>query len=307
MRRRAFTLIELLVVIAIIAILIALLLPAVQQAREAARRTSCRNNMKQLALALHNYHDSFRTLPYGWDTRGMSWSGHILPYIDQANIYSTLIFQEGGLGNWGNDASPNQKACETVIPIFRCPSMAVSEHLNYNSIEARVPASYRGNAGDLVSADLDSQVVPGSRSFQDMRLNGVFSACSRVQFRDIVDGTSSTFLVGESMTDPSFTKDGQGMDHWAIGSGQMDPCRCNGTGGTEFSEMAGSTFDKMNLRKIDPAANGIIMEVTFGSWHVGGAFFTMCDGSVKFLSENIDLETYQALSTRNGSEVIGEY
>lgn len=309
--RPGFTLIELLVVIAIIAILVALLLPAVQQAREAARRSSCRNNMKQLALALHNYHDTHKLLPYGWDTRGTGWSAHLLPYIEQSNLYDTLYFAETGFGpyagwgNWDTDGGPNQAACETVIPTFRCPSMALEDHVNMNGIEARVPASYRGNAGSDASADDASAAIAGSLSFEARVLNGVFWACSNTFFPDIKDGLSNTMLLAEAWTDPNFSKDGQSMDFWYIGSPQADPCNCaGGTGGTEFSEFVGSTYVRMNLRKVDPSASGVLMEVSHGSWHTGGAFFAMCDGSVHFLSENIDLGIYQGLSTRAKGETV---
>ena len=118
--KRGFTLIELLVVIAIIAILIALLLPAVQQAREAARRTQCKNNLKQLGIALHNYHDTFGVFPYGFDAREALWTVMILPQIEQGNLYATIIWQEGGAGNWDADGSPNEIACGTVLEAFRC-------------------------------------------------------------------------------------------------------------------------------------------------------------------------------------------
>lgn len=306
-----FTLIELLVVIAIIAVLIALLLPAVQQAREAARRSSCRNNMKQLGLALHNYHDTFKTFPYGWDTRGMLWSGHVLPYMDQANIYNTLIFQESGPGNWDLDTSPNEAACETVIPTFICPSLPKNFQYDYNGIDKRVVASYRGNAGSLASSDdasTSASIMPGTISLESMNLDGIFSACSRTNIAHITDGTSNTILLGESQSDPDFVKDGQGMDWWYIGSPQTDPCACNGgTGGTEFTEAVGTTILNMNLRDINPAANGSLLEITFGSWHEGGAFFNLCDGSVRFISENIDLNLYKAISSRQGGETVGDF
>lgn len=120
--RNGFTLVELLVVIAIIGVLVGLLLPAVQQAREAARRMSCSNNMRQLSLATLNYESSFKVLPPGWNTHGTLWSAAILPQIEQASLYSTLIFAESGLGNWNNVASPNYRACQTPISMFQCPS-----------------------------------------------------------------------------------------------------------------------------------------------------------------------------------------
>lgn len=308
-RSPGFTLIELLVVIAVIAILIALLLPAVQQAREAARRTSCRNNLKQIALALHNYHDRARTFPFGWDTHGTGWSAMILPEIEQSTIYRTLIFRESGPGNWAANGSPNERACGTLIPAFRCPSMPQAEHIDNFGIPNRVPVSYRGNAGSQASSDDTSTIViPGTKSLEMMRQDGIFYACSSVRMRDIIDGTSSTFLVAESLTEPGFIKDGNAMDYWMIGSPQIDPCRCDGgTGGTEFSEFVGTTIARMNLRRLDPAAPGRLMELAFGSWHAGGALVSFCDGSVRFVAENIDASVYRALGSRNGGEVIGEF
>ncbi len=307
--RRAFTLIELLVVIAIIGILVALLLPAVQQAREAARRSQCRNNMHNIGLALHNYHDKHTRFPYGWDQRGMTWTGHILPEIDQGPLFNTLIFQESGPGNWDDDTSPNETACETIIPVFRCPSMPLSNQMDYNNINQRVPCSYRGSSGSRASSDDASAIViPGSISLESLGQNGIFYACSSIRFRDITDGNSTTILVGESMTDPGFTKDGQGMDYWYIGNPQSDPCNCDGgTGGTEFSENVGSTIARMNARTLEPTMSGVLMELTFGSYHEGGALFLMCDGSVRFINENVDADLYLGLGSRNANEVLGDF
>ena len=308
-RAGGFTLVELLVVIAIIGVLVGLLLPAVQAAREAARRMSCSNNLKQMGLALHNYHDTFNVFPYGWDNRGASWSTHILRQIEQGNLYETLIFQESGPGNWAYDDGPNEIACGTLIDTYRCPSMAIAEHRTNNGIPGRVPASYRGNAGSKSSSDDTSTIViPGTLSLENLNQDGMFYACSRIKFRDLSDGTSNTLMLGESYTDPAFVKDGQAMDHWYIGSPQADPCRCNGgTGGTEFTEFVGTTIAPINARRVDPTLHGSLMELSFGSYHVSGAQFVLADGSVKFLSETMNMATYQGLSSRNGKEVLGEY
>lgn len=307
-RRTGFTLVELLVVIAIIGILIALLLPAVQAAREAARRSQCANNMKQIGLACHNYHDSFKVFPYGWDDRGSGWTLHILPYLELGNIYDTIIFQESGPGNWSS-GSANQTACETVIPVFRCPSMPLDEHISYNGIAERVPASYRGNAGSESSSDDTSTItIPGTKSLENTTQDGIFYACSTTRFAGVTDGTSNTLLVGESRPDPAFVKDGQGMDFWYIGSPQADPCRCDGgNGGTEFSEFVGTTLAPMNAFLKYPGLNGRLMELSFGSYHSGGAQFLMGDGNVRFISDTIDETTYLALGSRNGREVISGF
>jgi len=305
---RGFTLVELLVVIAIIGILIALLLPAVQAAREAARRTQCANHLKQIALAIHNYHDAFKVVPYGWDDRGTGWSLHLLPFCEWGALYETIHFQESGPGNW-DSGSANTAACATVLPLFRCPSMPVPEHVTYNNVPDRVPCSYRGNAGSEASSDDTSTiVVPGSKSLEHLDQNGIFYACSRVRFADVTDGTSNTIFLGESRTDPEFVKDGQGMDFWYIGSPQIDPCRCDGgTGGTEFSEFVGTTLAPMNAFVKHPGMHGCLMELSFGSYHAAGAHFAMGDGNVRFIADAIDGNVYLAIGSRNGGEVAGGF
>ena len=304
---RGFTLIELLVVIAIIAILIALLLPAVQQARESARRTQCRNNMKNLGLALHNYHDNVNVFPFGFDERETLWSAMILPQIEQAPLYNTLIWAESGAGNW-NVNSANEMACATPIGVLSCPSMAIGPRDN-ESIEGRVPTSYRACAGSNVYSDDASTIPSGSPAnavaLENSTCNGMFYGCSSIRFRDVVDGTSNTIMIGESFTD-TFSKDGQQMDYWNFGCPQSGGWNAWDTGGTEYSEGLGSTGPHINSR-LDPTAHGVLMEISFGSWHTGGAHFTMADGSVRFISENIDLNLYRGLGSVKGGEVSGEF
>ncbi|GIW98783.1 MAG: prepilin-type N-terminal cleavage/methylation domain-containing protein [Pirellulaceae bacterium] len=303
-RRKGFTLVELLVVIAIIGILVGLLLPAVQAAREAARRMSCQNNVKQLALALHNYESTHKRFPFGWNTHGTLWSAMLLPFIEQGNLYQTLEFSE--YRNWATDDTPNEAAAGTPISVFRCPSLPIAQSFNNSGIPTRRPSSYRGNGGSEVTSD-DTSTIPvaGTKSFEQLNLNGIFYACSAIRFGDITDGTSNTFAFGESRTDPEFVKDGQGMDFWFIGSPQADPCSCTGnTSGTEFSEAVGSTYMQMNLQIRDPGAHGRLIELAFGSYHTGGAHFGICDGSVQFLSENMDLTVYRNLGARNDGQVV---
>jgi prepilin-type N-terminal cleavage/methylation domain-containing protein len=308
-QQRAFTLVELLVVIAIIGILVGLLLPAVQAAREAARRMSCSNNLKQIGLAMHNYESAIKRLPFGWNTHGTLWSAMILPYMEQSPLYNTLIFSDKV--NY-DAANLNRKACETVLSVYRCPSMPLDQHMNYNGITKRVPASYRAVGGSIVSSDDKSTRVgvPGlsagsTNSFEDRILDGSFYACSSTRFGDVTDGLSNTIFVGESHTDPRFTKDGQGMDFWVIGSPQVDPCNCKGgTGGTEASETAGSMIVQIDAQLRTPGINGKLMEVAFGSYHIGGAMFLMGDGSVTFLTDSIDMRVYRAAGSRNGGEAL---
>ncbi len=301
-----FTLVELLVVIAIIGILVGLLLPAVQAAREAARKMQCSNNLHQLGLALHNYESKFKKFPAGWTIHGAFWSAAILPELEQNPLFTSLLFQESGLGNWDNPSSPNYQATRAVLSVFRCPTGPFMAPQNYNGILNRVPVSYRGNGGSLVSSDdASTRTVAGTQSFEEIDLDGIFYGCSKVRFGDIPDGTSNTVAFGESRTDPDFSKDGQGMDFWAIGGPQVDPCRCDGgAGGTEFSEASGSFFPVPNAAVTRPATNGYLMEVAFGSFHTGGTFMGMCDGSIRFISDSIEIQAYRAIGSRNRSEAI---
>jgi prepilin-type processing-associated H-X9-DG protein len=307
-------LVELLVVIAIIGVLVGLLLPAVQAAREAARRMSCGNNLKQIGLAMHQYHDTHRLFPYGFGTNQEFWSALILPQLEQGNLHSTLVWANSAYAgaahgtNWTNFQSPNRRACETVVSTFRCPSMAQPEHLNYNSIAARVPVSYRGVAGANVASD-DASTRPAGytaakfTALEQTPLDGVLFGASRIGFRDILDGTTNTLLIGEAYTDCEFVKDGQGMDYFAFFSPQMGLWAPGRLTGTEHSEGLGSAIVPINSR-LNPTIHGVLMEMSFGSYHAGGAMFTLADGSVRFLPQSIDFAIYQGLATRSGGEVV---
>ena len=308
-----FTLIELLVVIAIIGLLVAMLLPAVQQAREAARRTTCRNHLKNIGLALHNYHDTHGCFPFGFDERESLWSAMILPQIEQSPMYGTLVFQESGPGNWDSGGTNEMAAC-TLIPVYRCPSMAVSEHIDDNPsgsiMEGRVPISYRACSGSNGWSDAASTIPPdapsGSVALDSILLNGMFYGSSRLRFADATDGSTNTILVGESYTDPLFIKDGQAMDYWQLGAPQTGTWVPGENGGTEFSEGIGSAGPRINSR-LDQSVTGAVMEVSFGSYHTGGATFGFTDGSVRFISETIDIQTYRALGSRQGGEVVNDF
>jgi prepilin-type N-terminal cleavage/methylation domain-containing protein len=300
---RGVTLVELLVVIAMIGVMVSLLLPAIQAARESMRRTQCQNHLRQQGLALSLYTDVNGSLPPGWNTMGHAWNAMILPFLEQSNLFDMLLFQEDGAGNW-EAGGANTRVIQTVVPLYRCPSMPLEEHLHSLSVPNRVPGSYRGNAGSLATSDDQSTLpVPGTLSLEDLRQNGLFFACSQVRLADITDGLSQTLAVVESRTDPRFVKDGQSLDFWYIGSPQVDDCRCDGgTGGTEFSEFVGTTYAPLNATRREPALSGLLLELSFGSYHAGGAYALRADGSVSFLDDNIAQHVLRALSSRATGE-----
>ncbi|AMV19758.1 DUF1559 domain-containing protein [Planctomyces sp. SH-PL14] len=302
-RKRGFTLIELLVVIAILAVLVAILLPAVQQARQAARRSQCSNNMRQLGLGMHNYHEVSNVLPYGWDTFEGSWHCQILPFIDQGALWNKFIWQESGPGNW-DSGSANTVACATFVPTFICPSYSGPSKLTNQGITDRRPVSYRASTGSKAVAD-ESNDITGQTvvAFDEVPQDGMFWGCSSVRFADVSDGLSNTIMIGESYTDPQYSKDGQGMDFWQFGSPQTGGWAPGNTSGGEFTEFVGSCNGPINAR-LQPSVHGAIMEASFGSYHPGGAFFVIGDGSVKFISENIDIVSYQGMGSRAGNERV---
>ncbi len=321
--RLGFTLIELLVVIAIIAVLIALLLPAVQQAREAARRVSCQSNLKQLGLALHNYHDTHGLFPFGWDDHGTGWSAMILPQLEQSGYYSGLTFAEAGGGNWGSGGG-NERLAGTYLSIFRCPSLTQPEHLEEShpqadGIPGRMPASYRGVASSVATHDGEAATKPSFKDPAD--IDGVFGGCTRVALRHLSDGTTNTLLLGESRTDFEFEKAcnskdpnspfaRENTDHWAIGSPDIDGydhALAPGGPGQEFTEFVGSTAAALNARLRQADFTGCEIESSFGSYHPGGAYFCLADGSARFLADGIDCRLYAALASRAKGEVTTDF
>ena len=302
--RRGFTLIELLVVIAIIAILVALLLPAVQQAREAARRSQCKGHLKQIGLALHNYHDSYSVLPFGYMTHGTGWSAMILPQLDQTPLYDTLVFTESGLGDW-DIAGPNQTACTTVLPVFQCPTNPyLNPHASNPKMPNRVPSAYVGSVSGTVG------LVPWAPSaltpdilFAQVQNDGIFYRNSSTRMRDVTDGTSNTIFAGEAPTNVGLIKNSQEIDHWYIGAWQVDgdylppPSILE-----ETAEFVCSTGIPLNAH-LDDTISGHEWEAAFGSYHPGGAHLLLGDGAVKFLNENLDRSVFSALGTRDGEEI----
>ncbi len=340
-RASGFTLVELLVVIAIIGILVALLLPAVQQAREAARRTQCLNNLKQIGLALHNHHNAVGTLPLGAAlTEGAMWSAFILPYMEEQNLRDliTLLEHQQYAMNQPFYSYPvldpnfrNLVACETVIPVYRCPSAGLPEHMqdqgqdaNYY-IQRRVPGSYIACASGTATSQVINQVMGEGRSYLEnmdgvmwgLRIETPADAKGLVSFRKVKDGLSKTIAVGEAVTDFQTILDlsaansngypdpeptlGNRKDHWYIGSDSID-----GPGIGDPSEALGSTGVPPNYHKrpgdhcrFSFAPDCQALQLSFSSEHSGVLQVVLCDGSVQTIQEDIDPFLWSQMGTRS--------
>lgn len=365
-RNRGFTLIELLVVIAIIAILVALLLPAVQQAREAARRTQCKNNLKQLALACHNFHDVYNRMPpsstmdfddtvdnswsdggqynasggLGWDfAPGQGVLFHLLPYMEQKNLYEKAVAAKGfddhfnsayngvkgvykaGTTQWFN-TNEDWALHQTKMPMYECPSdpqigqstqwyffghcLGLNRDSFYSigvtgGTEVGAPASYLGVAGQVhgigftrsgstltpCTSELDPKSKdPNGDGVQDFQnatqLRGVFGGTrTNVNFRDITDGTSNTLLFGETTAGTTY------KNPWYV-----------------INSLGVTTFTNPTYKN---SANEDRGRFSFNSLHTGGAQFALSDGSVRFISQNVDRATMLYLGAMQDGKVVGEF
>ncbi len=322
-KSRGFTLIELLVVIAIIAVLVSLLLPAVQQAREAARRTQCKNNLKQLGLALHNYESTHRVFPPGSLGYPFVWSpqAQLLPYIDQGNLQGLLGFQVPPMVAFGTGFDPvavgqNENAAKTSIPILTCPSdnERVPDSL-YGGI------SYPANAGSGIN---QPGVAADDGSVSDA--DGVIFQRSKIGFRDVTDGTSNTVAFGEQLL-------GDGVNSVPAGTDfrrrvvelpmatQTTEAACTAAGAPAWSGQRGAKWINGHMAdamynhyfvpnaKVPDCHNGFhnFAITSARSAHAGGVQGALVDGSVRFVSENLDLTVWRGIATRGGSEVPGEF
>ncbi len=318
--RPGFTLIELLVVIAIIAVLIALLLPAVQQAREAARRTQCKNNLKQIGLALHNYHDVYNCFPptvciRPGDFGQWSAQARILPYLDQANLQNLIDFSAS--------YKSQPKVPKTRVPAYLCPS-EINDKASLRDGIDQYPLNYVANQGTWLVFDPVGGLQP----------QGAFMPNGRIRTADFVDGLSNTVGFAEVKAFQPNLKGGGSVtvalpsDVATIvgfgASGDFDPIdshtewvegRVHQTGFTTtlnpnsrvpFS-TGGSTYDVDFTSAEEDATSTTYAAITSRSYHVGLVQILIMDGSVRSISNNVNNGIWRSLGTRAGGEVIGEF
>lgn len=328
-RRKAFTLIELLVVIAIIAILIALLLPAVQQAREAARRSTCKNNLKQWGLALHNYHDVSKQFPAallnsGRYSGGAARNGPVrnttgwtmlLPYIDEGERFRKWNFNAGSStsnpragGTAGNDTT-NQALWATVPEAMICPSHpeggtkstwnAGSNH--FYSRRNATRTSYLFSTG--ATTDYDANYGAWNASLRQ----GAFGNNGGARFAQITDGTSNSFAIGEAWGGTQYRTSGH-YGPWGLNG--VHTC-CHGrvyTNSNSFINATPAYRADWHLNAVWRGdAKRRVYAWTFSSGHTGGGHFLLCDGSTRFVSENMDYRAFAAIAYIHDDELVGDF
>ena len=317
-KRNAFTLVELLVVIAIIGILVALLLPAIQAAREAARRTECSNNLKQIGLAMHNYHDTYQSFCYGANAGwGHGWHLYLLPFMEEQAIYDRTPEPWNDSGWWGGTDPRSLGLIEiarSVVKGYKCPSdpAPAVENRSINGLTNRAIGSYLGNDGSKARWDSVWEMRNGNGVLRPARFNinhRTSSPNPPIRFASITDGTANTLMVAEA---PYSASSGDALPlcsicdryyhyHMNIDSGN----------GSDFSEILGSTYYPIN-QAFEPSTtvvpkNSNARECAFGSFHPGGCNVVMCDGSTRFANESMDLTLWRALGSRNGRETIDKW
>jgi prepilin-type N-terminal cleavage/methylation domain-containing protein len=335
-RRRGFTLVELLVVIAIIGVLVGLLLPAVQAAREAARRMQCSNNLKQLGLAIHNYESAYRVLPFG---KGASyvgapvyarWSQHamILPYLEQSALYNTIDFRlppdTPGMGGvvpfmpaYTNAIGTNAAACRTPVPGFFCPSDQAPSDV------WQAQNNYVGNQGGWLCDRSDQPGGPGDISPNEVQ-TGVFYYLSKVKFAGVTDGLSNTVFFSEKIrgqgtpntrTDlfvipPQTTLDATFATCKSINTLTATPLTSKYGYSWVMGENCCSQYNHVSTPNTNSCGGtgfqgsmtNMAMQVSAASLHTGGVQCMMGDGSVRFVTNSIDLNVWRAVGSRASGE-----
>jgi prepilin-type N-terminal cleavage/methylation domain-containing protein len=315
-RNRGFTLVELLVVIAIIGVLVSLLLPGVQAAREAARRAQCLNNVRQIGLALHNYHDACKVFPPGANTLkdgkpGHSWSGLLLPYLEEANIkidYNYSGYPRNG-ADWAALPAEHYKALCTPIPIYKCPSSGHAPTFNYSGYPG-TGAAYNA-VGILEYQGISGSNGPGT-SASGMSKRGILYDYSRTKFRNITDGASKTMIVGEYSHLTKHQKfnayEGTGDSDGTWDLGTFDGSFTFTCKTIAFSPFSAAFYNTPGTVEPGmPILSDTVSQAALKSGHNSGIHILLADGSARFLSAEVDLETLQHLADRADSSVAGDY
>jgi prepilin-type N-terminal cleavage/methylation domain-containing protein len=291
-RRSAFTLIELLVVIAIIAILIALLVPAVQKVREAAARTTCSNNLKQLALAVHSYHGEYKMFPPGCNPSNLiSFHVYVLPYIEQADLFNNFNLK----AYYTDNANLKQGAIK--VPTFQCPTQGQYVYTEYgsgewfNGVQAGINFTnhYYGIAGPKgtnPTTNVKYLMIPTGVQ-GDIARQGILTMDSHVKLRQITDGSSNTFLLGECSWDAA-----QSYRSWIRGAYAVTELTATRN---LANTLASTPYNQSNN----------FNDVSFGSQHgAKGAHFAMADASVKYLNSEVSLGLLLSLASKDGDEPV---
>jgi len=310
-RRNAFTLIELLVVIAIIAILIALLLPAIQKVREAASRMQCQNNIRQLAVGLHNFHDVLKGFPRAGEVRNqLSWHVFILPYIEQQNLYAQ--FDLSPSGNYNSTANRNVHALNRIA-MFLCPTSSIEKMQTGGGHHVNDSERIGGSTGTIVytthyygvlgpmgmnpvtslaydhdATNLDTYGGLATQGiFMPERVTATATSDTGWSLPQITDGSSNTLMLGEI----SWVSNATRYRTWIRGCQTVGVCA--------------------GCRNVTNAINtpgyDLFNDIAFGSMHFGGTNFAFGDGSVRFIHQSINLGTYRALASRNGGEAVSDF
>ncbi len=323
-RDRGFTLVELLVVIAIIGILVGLLLPAVQAAREAARRMQCSNNLKQIGLALHNYHDTNKKFPFGsrggitWSQAGVkdgtNWRISILPFLEQTTVYNRLNW--GGSFGAGTTAAVaymggNQFLSGFVLPSYRCPSSSLEMFpQSYSTSAASGSFNNQGNGWvSITSASwVPRRTSRGRKRVSRLRAwlecdQGIMTVNECKGMNTVTDGTSNTIIVSEqsgTVRKADLTSNYYGGWSGARNNATLSSSSCSDlwqTGATCIRQPPNSQIDDPGNR--NPYRNN----TTVNSFHPGGIQVVIADGSVQFITDSIDFQIFKALAIRNDGQV----
>lgn len=325
--RRGFTLVELLVVIAIIGILVALLLPAIQAAREAARRTECSNNLKQIGLGLQNYHDTHGKFPLGsfnlreaWPSNGSNWRALLLPYIEQTTLHEQLSFtatshfMAGGAAG-GNALKDNEVLRRLVLDAYTCPSSVLPELGGHNNNDA-MNAHYVGNQGC-------ARPVPGGAPNAGTRdcghgwscNNGVLVPNENFGMKDVTDGTSNTLIVAEQSGTLALERINATSNYYGAwyGSRHSRPmgapsCWDLWQTGTSCFRYAINSFRNVPASAIPHQARAMYRNnLVFHSEHPGGIMITLCDGSVRFVADSVNFTNFKRVACRYDGDSVDSY